>query len=102
MALGGAVEWTSELENQISSFVAGTIPPCLSPFARDGEVYIPVITKSEIGQAFLQKQTAGTKLVHTWRVARLACDERKWAERGQGFITGILWNPNTNEYGILP
>ncbi len=55
--LADTVEWPVELENEISAFAAGALPPCLSPFMTDGEIYIPVITKSETLQSLLRRIT---------------------------------------------
>src|SRR5262245_30326161 len=35
-----------------------------------------------------------------WEIFRLGMPAM--SERGLAFITGTTWNPNTNEYGILP
>jgi hypothetical protein len=53
--LGETVQWPAELEREMSSFVAGKLPPALSPFSLDDEIYIPVIAKCETVRALLHR-----------------------------------------------
>jgi hypothetical protein len=50
-----SIAWPVELEREITSFAAGALPPSLSPFATEGGIYIPVITKSETLQSRLHR-----------------------------------------------
>ncbi|GGP26830.1 hypothetical protein [Silvimonas amylolytica] len=56
-ALSRSVDWPAELEHEISAFGAGALPPSLSPFTLDDEIYIPVISKSEIVQTYIGRIT---------------------------------------------
>jgi hypothetical protein len=43
------------MESQISAFVQGALPAYLSPFSQDHKIYIPVISKTEVGQSLLRR-----------------------------------------------
>lgn len=55
--LDDSVEWPTELESEIAAFAAGALPPCLSPFPLESEIYLPVVTKSETLQSLLRRIT---------------------------------------------
>ncbi|MFM0198308.1 hypothetical protein PQR53_00340 [Paraburkholderia fungorum] len=54
-AVPESITWPTELEREITSFAAGALPPCLSPFAIEDGISIPVITKSETLQSRLHR-----------------------------------------------